>query len=167
MDGSKPPNKAEMVALVSERWAELQELLDALSSEDVERPPGDGWSAKVQRGHISVWEASLLALLRGESRPAAMGVPRDLWERHDTDGINASIAARAQCWPLEDVRRRAEEIHLEVVRQIEGMSEQELSMPYSHFQPDDLPPNDQPIYGWVAGNTSEHYEEHIGWMQPR
>ena len=47
------------------------------------------------------------------------------------------------------------------------MSDDDLALPYSHYQPNDPPYNAEPVAGWVAGNTSEHYEEHIGWLGQR
>ena len=84
-----PRNKADLMERIGISWDELMRLIGALTLEELEQPLVDGWSAKVHLGHISVWEASLLALLRGESRQAAMGAPVDAWERHDTDAINA------------------------------------------------------------------------------
>ena len=43
------------------------------------------------------------------------------------------------------------------------MSDADLRKPYSHFQPKD-PEKKGPVIGWVAGNTYEHYAEHIGWI---
>ena len=43
------------------------------------------------------------------------------------------------------------------------LSDADLKQPYSHFQPGD-PDEERPVIGWVAGNTYEHYAEHIGWI---
>jgi hypothetical protein len=164
----EPRNKTELMARIASAWAELQRLLDALSPEDMERPLGD-WTPKQQLGHISVWEASLVALLRGESRAAAMGAPLDAWERHDTDAINAQVAERSKRWPLDNVLKRAEEIHGEVVAQLEAMSDADLQRPYSHYQPEDGERAgdgaDRPVVGWVNGNTWLHYEEHVATLR--
>ncbi len=160
-----PRNKADLMERIGVSWDELMRLIGTLTLEELEQPLGDGWSAKVHLGHISVWEASLLALLRGESRQAAMGAPVDAWEQHDTDAINASVAERAKRWPLDNVLKRAAEIHGEVVAQLDGMTDDDLGLPYSHYQPNDPPPNNRPVYGWVNGNTWLHYEDHIGWLR--
>ena len=44
------------------------------------------------------------------------------------------------------------------------MDDAALYLPYSHYQPGAPPYNDQPVIGWIAGNTFGHYEEHIEWL---
>ena len=61
--------------------------------------------------HIAAWEASLVALLRRQSRPAAMGVPDDIWAAHEIDAINASIANAAAPETFESVLQRFHAIH--------------------------------------------------------
>jgi len=161
----EPRDKVELMARIDDAWDELQTVLAGLPAEALEQPLADGWSAKQHLGHISVWEASLVALLRGESRRDAMGAPADAWERHDTDAINAQVAERAKRWPLANVLKRAGEIHAEVVGQLQGMSDADLQQPYSHYQPNDAPPNERAVVGWVNGNTWLHYEEHIATLK--
>jgi hypothetical protein len=43
------------------------------------------------------------------------------------------------------------------------LSDADLQKPYSHYQPAD-PDEKRPVVGWVAGNTYEHYAEHIDWI---
>ena len=45
-----------------------------------------------------------------------------------------------------------------------GLSDDDLQKPYSHYQPTD-PDERRPVVGWVAGNTYEHYAEHIDWIK--
>ena len=53
----------------------------------------------------------------------------------------------------------------ELVMLLNSMTQADLEMPYSHYQPDDLPYNGNPVGGWVHGNTWDHYNEHIGWLE--
>jgi hypothetical protein len=52
------------------------------------------------------------------------------------------------------------ETHARVVGALARLTDDDLARPYSHFQPNDLPLNENPVIGWIAGNTSEHYDEH-------
>jgi hypothetical protein len=165
MADRKPTNKAEMMSLIDERWSEFQALVNALTPQAFEQRLGDGWSAKVHVGHVAAWERSLLALLRGEDRNAAMGVPPELAARHDLDEMNGLIARNTDGLPAGAARAYAASAHDEVTSLLESLSEAQLSLPYSHYQPTAVPPDPQPVYGWVNGNTWGHYEEHIGWLR--
>ena len=150
---------------IDERWQELLALVDGLDAEELERPLGDGWAVKVHMAHITSWERSLLGILMKGSRAEAMGVPEDLWQGHDTDAINGFLAARAKGERVEAVREQLLKTHAELARVVRGLTDEDLTRPYSEYQPGDPPYNENPVGGWVAGNTWEHYEEHIGWLR--
>lgn len=160
-----PTTKAELLALINARWDALQELLAQLDAAGMERPLGDGWSAKVHLAHIAAWERGLTAMLLKEDRPSAMGVPHDAWATHDTDKLNDVIARHAEIQPLFEVQQAADATHAELLDVLNELSQEELERPYSHYQPNDLPPNANPVVGWVHGNTWDHYNEHIGWLE--
>ena len=160
-----PATKAELMTTIADRWSVLQSLVAALSNEELERPLGDGWSAKVHLAHITAWERSLMGLLRKQDRGEAAGLPHDLWAGHDTDQMNAYIAERAAPRPLADVLSESREVHDEVIGLLESLSQADLDQPYSSYQPQDPRYNAEPVVGWVHGNTYHHYDEHIGWLQ--
>jgi len=160
-----PRNKAEMMERVYARWDELQALLGQLSDEQMDQPVGDGWSAKVHLGHVTAWERSLLGLLRSEDRAFAMGLEPGVYQTLDTEALNALLAARSEELSPARVRAEADNVHAELIGVLEDMSEADLSLPYSHYQPDDPPRNETPVFAWVNGNTWDHYLEHIGWLR--
>ena len=170
-----PTTKPELLDLIRFRWDVLQELLGQLDEAAMERPLGDGWSAKVHLGHVAAWEKSALALLRGQHRGDAMGLPRPLWDEHNSgndetwaasgDAVNAALAANTEGLSLAEVRADSDATHAEMVAQLKSMSQEDLEKPYSHYQPDDEPYEGRPVAGWVHGNTWEHYNEHIGWLE--
>lgn len=159
------PNQAELLERVDAGWAELQRLIAQQSPAQLEAPLGDGWSTKVHLGHVTTWEHSLLALLRGQDRTVAMGVPASIAATDDIDQINAFIATHIHAMPLSDVRRAAESVHADLRTLLAGMSDDDLARSYSHYQPNDPPYNAKPVVGWIAGNTFDHYDEHIGWIR--
>ena len=55
------------------------------------------------------------------------------------------------------------ESHAALMVALGKLSDADLQKPYSHFQPTDSKQK-RPVIGWVAGNTYEHYAEHIGWI---
>ncbi len=157
--------RAEVMARIQARWDELHAFVGGLSEAQLDQPLKDGWSTKVHLAHIASWERSLMGLLRGEHRADAMGIPRDTWEAHDTDAINAFLAAKALSESAVDVLSASSATHTELLMLLAGLADEDLERPYSYFQPDDRPYNGRPVVGWIHGNTDEHYEEHIGWLQ--
>lgn len=160
-----PQSPEALIERTNERWFVLHGLLANLADEDKERPLTDGWSAKVHLAHLTAWEESLLALLSGANRAEAMGIPHDLWATHDNDAINRVIAERSDRLPLGAVVARAEAVHAMVLATLGKMTRTDLDRPYSYYQPGGPAGSDGPVVGWIHGNTWEHYDEHIGWLE--
>ena len=60
-------------------------------------------------------------------------------------------------------RLNISETHTRVCGGARKADDADLQKPYSHYQPKD-PDEKRPVVGWVAGNTYEHYAEHIDWI---
>ncbi len=160
----EPTTKPELMARIHERWDALQAVLKALDNEAMDEVRDDGWSPKMHLAHITVWERSVLGLLRKQKRWEAMGIPQLLWDGHDTDAINAHVAEAASTMDLAEIRKQSLAAHVELTEQLESMSQEDLEKPYSAYQPEDMPYSASPVAGWVHGNTWDHYNEHIGWL---
>ncbi len=171
----EPTSKQALLDRIDERWGALQALVSALSPADMERPLGDGWSARVHFAHLTAWERSAIGLLRKQHRGDAMGLPRSLWDAHDQgdeatwadtgEAVNAALAATAETQPLAEVLAQSASTHAELLALLGSLTQEDLERPYSHYQPDDPPFNPAPVVGWVHGNTWSHYNEHIGWLE--
>ena len=53
--------------------------------------------------------------------------------------------------------------HARLVAALGKLRDADLQKPYSYYQTKDADEK-RPVVGWVAGNTYEHYAEHIGWI---
>ena len=124
-----------------------------------------GWSVKDHLAHLMVWEQSLLALLEGRSRELAMGLDVTDTAGHDLEAINAEIQQRFQRRSLEQIREELRQSHTQVRATIAGLTDADLLLPYSHYQPNDPPEDDGPVLGWIMGNTVGHFDEHRGWIE--
>lgn len=159
------PTKAELMARIDRSWARLAEIADREGDARLTAPGGaDGWSVKDHLAHVATWERSLLALLAGHSRAAAVGVDEATNDAADTDRRNALIYERNRDRPLSDVLAFFRQSHADVLAALAPLSDDDLFQPYSHYQPEDLPANPNPVIGWIAGNTFGHYDEHLGWI---
>lgn len=162
-----PADKAAMLAQMQDAWNELQRALDGWSDAQITTPHDDaGWSVKDHLAHLIVWEAGAAAMLHKQPRYEAMGFDVPTMLSTSEDEINARIQKREAARPLGEVRAALERTHAQLVAAIEAADAVELQRGYSHFQPAE--PGDDPgdpIFRWIAGNSSGHYLQHLPWMR--
>jgi hypothetical protein len=172
---SNPIWKAEIVAesvdmtveslleSMQKGWNEFHTYLQTLTPEQMTRSKDHaGWTVKDHIMHLVVWEDSINALLRKQSRAEEMGLDREIWQSGDYDHMNALIQQQHQHMSLDDVLRAFHMVHEDLVDLIQTLSDEDLKRPYRWYQPDT--PVDRPVIDWIIQNTYEHYAEHIPWM---
>jgi len=144
-------------------WQELNALIDSLGPSGLLLTGADGWAVKDHLSHIAAWEASLLALFDGTDRAAAMGVAET---EGGTDALNEQIWNRNRDRTADDALEYFHSTHDALLKRLEAMTDAELQLSYNHYQPNDprAPADDRPAVEWVAGNTWEHYAEHVAWI---
>jgi len=152
-----------VIAPIERGWDELNAMIDSLGPHGLTVTGTDGWAVKDHLVHIAAWELSLLGLLQGAERRSAMGVPG---ADEATDAINAAVWALHGGKTPEQALAFFRETHAALMLKLATLSDADLERPYNHYQPND--PRDasdnRPVVDWVAGNTWEHYAEHIGWI---
>jgi hypothetical protein len=155
--------KEKLKERIEGSYNELQELVQNLGDDGLRVTGSDGWAVKDHLIHLGAWELSLLGLLEGRDRVAAMGVPG---VERETEAINRAV------WTLHRNKTPQEAVaffagtHAQLMSALDKLSYDDLQLPYSHYQSEIIGVEgvDRPVVGWVAGNTYEHYEEHIPWM---
>jgi len=157
--------KAELLRTIERAWASLDELTAGLTDTQLARSGADGWSVKDHLAHLAAWNLSLVALLDGRDRQAALGV----WDvPREADPIN-DLLHRRYLGLVPDEAKALQEGSRQMLREaLAGLSDADLSRPYSHFQPNEVRPDgdgDQPVLGWIHGNTDEHAEEHAAYIR--
>ena len=142
-------------------WNELAELVNQVQDAGgLTKVGADGWTVKDHLAHIGAWERSLLALVQSQDRAAAMGVVETA---EGTDAINEQIRKLHAKDTPEEALAYFRDSHMQLMAALGKLSDADLQKPYSHFQPSD-PDEKRPVIGWVAGNTYEHYAEHVDWI---
>lgn len=143
---------------------ELDELVESLGSDGLTLTGGDGWAVKDHLVHIAAWEQSVIALFEGADRLTAMGVP----EQHfgQTDAINAAVWSLHRDEPAQESLRYLRDTHAHLMALLNRLTDADLQLPYRHYQPrgESFEGDDRPAVDWVAGNTYEHYAEHVDWI---
>jgi hypothetical protein len=162
--------KAELLEKLAATYGDLDSLVASLAEERLTAPGGpDGWSVKDHLTHLSAWHRSLIALLEGKDRTAALGLDietaRAAQAEEGFDPINDLIYRAGKDRTLAEVRRDFDATRGRVMDMIGGMTDDDLYRPYSHYQPNDPPHNPNPVIGWIAGNTFGHVEEHMQWIR--
>ena len=148
---------------IDKGWSELVALVDKLGAHGLELTGAGRWAVKDHLFHLAAWELSLLALLEGEDRRSAMGVP-DAAE--DTDSLNEAVWLAHRHETSDQALAFWRDTHAELMERLGTMSDADLRRSYNHYQPDDPrdPGDDRPVVEWVAGDTYQHYAEHAGWI---
>jgi uncharacterized damage-inducible protein DinB len=161
---SAVPSKAGLLRHIAESRARLDDIVSPLSEPELTEPGDEGWSVKDHLAHLAAWEESLLALLEGRDRDAALGLPPATLEagNRDVDWVNARIFEQNQEKPLDQVLEEYRASHARVLAAIGRLSDADLLRPYSSFQPGSE--DERPVINWINGDTWEHDDEHLGWI---
>lgn len=154
----------EFLSQLDAGWAELQAFIASLTTEQLTVPADPaGWTVKDHLMHLAVWEDGMNAVLAHQSRLDRMGISAAIWDSGDYDQINDIIQKRHRADSLASVLAALSGVHAELRGRIAAMSTADLLAPYSDYQPTST--SSDPVIWKLAGNTYEHYEEHIPWMQ--
>jgi hypothetical protein len=164
MDDWQPPTKTELLNLIDGSWRKLNGIVDGLDEEQLTTlRDANNWTIKDHLAHVTAWEQSVLALLEGRDRNEAAGIV-GATDDMTVDEENAIIQRRNVDRSLADVREAFQRSHRQVVAAIEALSDDDLLRSYAHYQPHVPDAPEEPVVGWIIGNTYEHYDEHIGWI---
>jgi hypothetical protein len=137
------------------RWR-LERALEHFTEPELKQLHIQGnWTLKDILGHITFWERNLIEWLR----QAEAGYPPDRPETGlsdaEVDRMNqASYEAYAEAF-LHDVLAASANTHQELMEILLRLPEDPYDERY-HVWPDGKPP-----WQLIAGNTYEHYEEHL------
>ncbi len=156
----------EVRACIESAWNELNELAAGLDEGALSSPGPDGWAIKDHLVHVGAWEHWLLAMFEGRDRLAAMGaqgvnskvddINAVVWELHRHDSAPAALAY------FRDAHARLKGV-------LAVQSTEDFERPYRPFFGGDVEDgeSDDKVLVAVAGNTYDHYTEHIDWIRAR
>ena len=158
------------VADLAERIWQSRMAFDAavarLTPEQFLTPGADGWSAKDTLAHVTSWEQSATAMMLGEPRFASMGITGDA-ATMDIDAINLQLVDLHRDRPAAEVVAMARESHARLLGALATLSDEDLRRPYRDARVGDGPDGDEAIVAWFAGDTYEHYDEHLPSLRER
>lgn len=127
----------------------LEALLASFSDDESIQPGRFGeWSVKDMLAHITFWEQRLIAYVNG-ARESLIQPDED--EQAAIDRINAGVQADNRDRPLAEVRAAFDESYRQTLALAESLSADDLA--------------DEVFYNLLAGDTFEHYREHIEMLE--
>lgn len=158
---SEPRTINAVLDRVQASRADFDAAVARLTEEQFTAPGAGGdWSAKDVLAHVAAWEQGIAALLQHQPRGAAMGIEGDA-STMDIDTINRHVYELHRERPASDVLAMAREAHERVVAVISTLDDADLQKPYKDFSDQQDSNPDEPIINAIAGDTYEHYEEHL------
>jgi hypothetical protein len=153
----------EVLSRIDAGWTRLQDYLASVSPERLTGPKDAvGWSVADHLYHIAAWSDSVLALLNGQSRAAAVGLDEATWAK-GVEIINAALQVRSREMPLDAVLAALNQSHAQMVAKLKTLTDADLQRPYRYFLPNS--DREQPVINWIAGDSYEHYDEHLPWIR--
>jgi hypothetical protein len=131
------------------RW----EALLAQFGDDRMLEPGasENWSVKDIIAHITWHDREMVGLLRSRALAGS-----DLWNL-PLEERNQAIYAEIRDLPLERVRAEANEVYRQLIRELEGLADEELHDPGRFAE---MPSDWRPV-DILTDNTYQHYLDHF------
>jgi len=154
----------DLLARIDASWTKLGETVDRLGPAGLTITGADGWAVKDHLVHIGAWELLLLGLLEGRERNEAMGI--SVADDASTDVVNDAVWQLHRHETPEQAMDYFRAAHEQLEAGLARLKPGDLERPYSYYRPAtaDRDGTDRPVMEWVAGNTYEHYAEHIAWI---
>ncbi len=157
---SEPIDKAKLLDQMSTSYAALEEILAPLdktqySTEGVI----PGWSIKDMLAHIASWHHRLLAWLNAAVRnqePTISGLD----SIEEMDALNAQFYQENKSRLLDEVMADFYTTYQQIMDIVQDMPEEDLVSPHRFAWS-----KGEPLWQVIAGDTYEHYREHIAQIQ--
>jgi hypothetical protein len=140
-----PTSAAEAVELMDEWWPRWTAFLDEEENRGRADAAGsDGWTLAEAVAHVARWHQWSVARA---STLAAGGRLQEI----DVDGLNAAWAEQDRGIAFAEARARGDQAHRAFRERIASIPPESWSRALGRL---------------VVANSSEHYQEHMGWHDP-
>lgn len=162
---SEQMTKAALLDRMADAYEMLERTVAGLDEAVMARPGDEGWAIKDHLFHLATWERGIAWLLSGRSRTEGMGITEEAWRDLTMDEVNDLVARRDAAKTPAEALVAFRLAHREMLDALAGFGDADLERPYRDFDPAATRSADRPIAGWIIGDTYEHYEEHLGYIQ--
>ncbi|MBI4671586.1 MAG: ClbS/DfsB family four-helix bundle protein [Chloroflexi bacterium] len=164
-----PNDKSALLRAIRASHAEMHQYLASLTPEQLGAPVlDDGWSVKDSLAHISAWENMTIGWLEASRRGEYVRrYTPEFVQGEDADEGNVVLNAlnnhlfrqnHHRAW--DDVLAEFNAAHENLYRVVERMTEDEIFNPTRFAWR-----KGSPAFDMIAGNTYDHYAEHMDWIK--
>jgi hypothetical protein len=156
--------KDVLLSALEAEWNALNRLVEATDPGDLlDRTDPVGWSSKDHLAHLAVWARSVIRMVReGIPRWEGVGISKTVYDTPGWDEKNEVIRQATLEVPLDQVMHQLAEIQHDIVRIVEGMSDEELNRPLADFAEGG---EGETLIRRIIGTFPDHYEEHRIYIQ--
>ena len=159
-------SKTELMDRMAEGYEALERLLRGLDETQIGRPgPDGGWGIKDHLFHLAMWERGIAWLLGRRSRTEGMEITPEEWYNLTMDQINDLVYQRTRERTAAEALAAFREAHQEMLDALAPLNDADLQRPYRDYDSAATRRPDEPVIGWIVGDTYEHYEEHLGYIR--
>ena len=152
----------EIVSRIETSWEELAGLAASMDADSLAAPGPEGWAVKDHLVHVGAWEHWLLALFERRDKLAAMGADG---ANKQIDDVNAIVFEKHRRDTVPQALAYFHGAHEQLMAVLSTLSTEDFEQPYSTFFDSGDEPAQQPVVVAVAGNTYDHYPEHVQWIK--
>jgi hypothetical protein len=152
----------EVVHRIESSWEELDGLIAAMDAEALSAPGPESWAVKDHLVHVGAWEHWLLALFEGRDKLAAMGADG---ANRQIDDVNAVVFENHRQDTVPQALAYFRGAHEQLMAELRKQSTEDFARPYATFFNAGREASQQPVLEAVAGNTYDHYPEHVQWIK--
>ena len=149
-------DKTRILDEMRAKYAALEEILTPLDETLMATAGVNGdWSIKDIMAHITSWHHRLLVWLRAASRneePAISGPDSD----EEMDRLNEQFYEENKSRSLDDVLADFRTTYLQILDMVQTLDNEDLTNPHKFAWT-----KGNPLWYLVAGDTYEHYLEHL------
>ncbi len=153
-------DKTSILNEMSTSYAALEEILAPLDkTQYFTEGVIPGWSIKDMLAHIASWHHRLLAWLDAAVRnqePTLSGLD----SVEEMDALNAQFYQENISRPLDEVLTDLRTTRQQIMDIVQAMPEEDLMSPHRFAWS-----KGEPLWQAIAGDTYEHYREHIAQIQ--
>ena len=152
-------DKHELRKRIDDGWRELEDAFEGLDEAAFSTPQDEGgWTIRDHLAHLGAWERLVTCRLEGrlEDERHVVGLNEQEYESLEIDALNEHIVRSSRDRATGEVIRDLREGHAGVLEALDGVETERLGRPWLPHRPDR-----GALWQTVAGNTFEHYEEHL------
>lgn len=156
--------RTELLTEMDGAWRDLQAVLSRAEQTDLmEGTDEAGWNPTDHLAHMAAWANSVLISVRdGKPRYEGLGIDELTHHTADIDEKNEMIRQQARDWSVDQAMSRLANVHDELVRMVEEMSDEDLQRPCSAYIPGGQA---YPVIELIAGAGPRHYNKHREYIE--